>query len=240
MIINNSLRHLKISLGDQNLFLSFVKYCILHRKKSYCIPIHVTKYEMSKLDYKLKGVINAADIVLADGVPIVWLSRWLRYKEVFKVTGIDFAEAILAQSKKQNWNIFLLGASPENLEKALHNISKKFENPQIVGAHHGYFNNGTIEKVINNINELKPDILLLGLSMPQKEYFIYDYFNKAEATFWLPVGGAFDIWAKAKKRAPSPIQKLGLEWLYRSIYDRSKVMNILKYSFAFSKDFLFN
>jgi exopolysaccharide biosynthesis WecB/TagA/CpsF family protein len=77
------------------------------------------------------------------------------------------------------------------------------------------------------------------MGMPQKEYFIQDHFLEINSSFWLPVGGAFDIWAQTKRRADPLIQKLGLEWLQRSLYDRSKAINIMKYGFEFLKDFLF-
>jgi len=239
MIKNFPLGHLKISQGDLKLFLSYVEYCVQHDKKSYCMPLHITKYEVSKRDQKLKKVINSANIVIADGVPISWFCRRMGYRRVCHVAGLEFAEAIISQSNKQKWKIFLLGAYPENLEKAIYYINKKYNNPKIVGAHDGYFNPGDLDKIIDNINSLEPDILFLGLGMPQKEYFIHDYFNKIAATFWLPVGGTFDIWAHTKKRCPSFIQKMGLEWIQRSIYNQNKAKNVLKHSFSFFMDFLF-
>jgi len=232
------LGHLKISLGDIPLFLSHVTDCIQNKKKSYCIPLHMTKYELSKSDAKLKNVIRSADLVLADGAPIRWFCRRLGYKNVHHVTGIEFAEAILKHSRENGWSLFFLGARPQNLEKALRNVNSEFNHPNIVGSRDGYFESEELLVVIEEINSLKPDILFLGLGMPQKEYFIHDYLDKIDATFLLPVGGAFDIWAKVKKRSPVVLQRLGLEWVQRSLYDRNKAKNVFTYGFSFFKDFL--
>jgi len=203
------------------------------------VPLNLTKYELSKRDEKLKRVIKSANIVVADGISLNWFSRRLGYKGVYHVTGIEFAEAILAQSTNHNWKIYLFGAHADKIEKALDYINKNFSGSNIVGAHDGYFNPSDLDKIIDNINSLEPDILFLGLGMPQKEYFIYDNFNRIEATFWLPVGGAFDIWAQVKKRSPAILQKIGLEWMQRSFYNKNKAKNVFNYGFSFLKDFLF-
>ena len=239
MIKNQPLGHLKISEGDISLFLSHLKSCIQNNKKSYCIPLHMTKYELSKTDRKLKNVIQSADIVLADGVPIRWFGRRLGHKSVHHVTGIELAEAILEHAKVYGWRLFLLGAHPQNLEKALTNIKSQFGHPQIVGSHDGYFSAEELPEIIHKINSAMPDILFLGLGMPQKEYFIHDHLDKIDARFLLPVGGAFDIWAEVKKRSPVVLQRAGLEWLQRSLYDKNKAKSVFTYGFSFFKDFLF-
>jgi len=230
--------HLKISPGIKNEFLTYIEDLIEKNKRAYCIPLNLTKYVISKNDFKLREAINSADMIIADGMAIVWLSRRLGYKNVFRVTGIDLAEEIISRSKKFRWKLYFFGASSKNLEKAIDNIRKKFNRPDIVGYHHGYFKSNEIDRIINNINNLNADILFIGLGLPQKEYFIQDHFDKIKARFCLPIGGAFDVWAETKKRSPQLVQKTGLEWLYRSFSDRSKGLYVAKYSLAYLKDFI--
>lgn len=218
--------------------LDFIRKRVSENKKTYCIPLNLTKYVTSKRDLKLKEVMNSADLVTPDGISMVWLSRRAGYQDVFRVTGIDLAERILSKSKEEGWRFFFLGASPENLDMAIKNVSARLS-PYIGGVHHGYFKEYEIEKIIELINSSNSDILLLGLGLPQKEYFIHDHFNKINVKFCLAVGGAFDVWAGAKQRTPKFIQMIGLEWLYRSMYDKSKFMNIIKYGIIFLKDLIF-
>jgi N-acetylglucosaminyldiphosphoundecaprenol N-acetyl-beta-D-mannosaminyltransferase len=122
----------------------------------------------------------------------MWLSRRAGFGNVHRVTGIDLAEAILSMSERQKWRLFFLGASPANLEQAITRLQGRFDSLDIVGCHHGYFKQDGIERIIATINGAKPDILFLGLGMPQKEYFIRDHFAKMAVKFCLPVGGAFE------------------------------------------------
>ncbi len=239
MIENLPLGHIKISTGNIDEILKHIEKNISENKSFYCIPLNLTKYVVSKKDCKLREVIKSADLIISDGVPIVWLSRRAGYKDVIRVTGIDLAEQILSHSRERGWRIFFLGASPNNLESAIKNLRNRFNNPDVVGYHHGYFKKHEVEEIIEVINNSSPDILFLGLGMPQKEYLIHDYFIKINVKFCLPVGGAFDIWAEAKKRAPKVFQRVGCEWLYRSLYDKSKAQLIAKNGLTFLKDFLF-
>lgn len=236
MIETQPLAHLKISAGNIEDMISYVEDRISLGQRTYCIPLNLTKYVYSKKDAKLREAINSANLVISDGVPIVWLSKRLGYKNVHRITGIDLAESIISRSKSKGWKLFFFGASPKNLEQAVLNLNKRFEGPEIVGFRDGYFKEDETCGIIDQINASKPDILFLGLGMPQKEYFIHNYSGSLNAAFCLTVGGAIDVWAGVKQRTPKMIQSLGLEWLYRSIYDKSKAINILRYSLIFLKD----
>jgi len=239
MIRNYPLGHLKISSGDMGQVLKFIEKRIAESKRTYCIPLNLTKYSISKKDLKLREVINSADLIISDGIPIVWLSKKAGYQDVYRITGIDLAEKILSRSKEQGWKLFFLGASPENLKMATKNLSNRFNNLNIVGSHHGYFGQHEIKQLIKSINASNADIFFLGLGLPQKEHFLHDYFDKISVKFCLPVGGAFDVWAEVKGRTPRSIQRIGMEWLYRSFYDKSRALYILKYGLIFLRDFLF-
>ncbi len=239
MIQNLPLGHLKISTGDVDDIMKYMIHNISEKKKFYCMPLNLTKYVLSKTDLKLRKTILSADLVLSDGISIVWLSRRAGYKDVFRLTGVDFAEKIVSRSTQYNWKLFFLGATEENLGKAIHKLKERFGKINLVGFHHGYFKKNEVEDIINYINHTEADILFIALGFPQREYFINEYFEKINAKFSLPVGGTFDIWADAKKRSPQIIQNIGLEWLYRSFYDTNKAKLIVKYSLIFLNDLIF-
>jgi len=239
MISNYTLGHVKISSGDSKDILDYITKRIYENKKTYCIPLNLTKYVMSKRDNKLQDVIKSADLIVSDGISMVWLSKRAGYNDVSRVTGIDLAEKLLSKAKEQGWRLFFLGASSENLTKAINNVKEKYSNPEIAGYHHGYFKLEEIEKLISLINKSNTDILFLGMGLPQKEYFIHDNLNKLNVKFCLAVGGAFDIWSGEKQRTPKFIQTVGLEWLYRSFYDTSRSLYIAKYGLIYLKDMVF-
>lgn len=233
------LGHLKITPGDMNTTLASVEDMIASGRRAYSIPINLTKYVVSKKDAKLAQSINAAELVIADGVPIVWLGKRAGYQDVHRVTGVDLSERLLSMAKTKGWRLYFVGASPANLKNAIRNISRRFDEPVIAGSRDGYFKDEDIPSIVEDINRSKPDILFLGLGMPQKEYFLHDHFDKLDVPFCITVGGAIDIWAEAKKRTPKLIQKMGLEWFVRSMYDISKAINILKYGGMFMSELIF-
>lgn len=238
MITTQRLAHIKISIGNKTKILDQIERNISDHRHSYCIPLNLTKYVLSKNDAKLRKTINSADLVIADGLPIVWLSRKCGCYGVYRVTGIDLAESIFSISKIKGWKFYFLGAKPIFAEKAVRNMEKLYK-LSIPGYHHGYYKSCEIPSIIEHINNLDCDVLLLGLGLPQKEHFINDFYEKIRVSFCLPIGGAFDVWAGEKKRTPKVFQMLGTEWLYRSLYDRSKAILILKYCLYFLKDLYF-
>ena len=114
------------------------------------------------------------------------------------------------------------------LNKVIINCRKQHPKIKIAGSRDGYFKKDEEDSIVREIASASPDILLVALGLPQKEYFIDDHGSSLNSSVILPVGGAFDIYAGVKKRAPFWVQKLGIEWLWRSIYDRSRAGLIFK------------
>jgi len=232
------LGHLSVSAGDLCQILSRVRECVEAKGHSYCIPINVTKYGLSRKDSKLCDAINAADLVIADGVPMVCLARRFGHADVHRVTGIELAEALMGLAASKSWRVYFLGASQENLDTAVGKLQQRFANLQVCGRRNGFFRDEDLPLVVDEINRAEPDVLLLGLGLPQKEYFVADQFDELRVPFCLTVGGAFDIWSGAKKRTPVMLQRVGLEWLYRSFYDVGKGLTLMRHGAEFVKDFL--
>jgi N-acetylglucosaminyldiphosphoundecaprenol N-acetyl-beta-D-mannosaminyltransferase len=237
-MIPKSLRlgHLKITPGSLDDCVAGIAGGLRSGRQAYAVPLNWTKYLAAKRDPKLREVILAADWVIADGKPIQWLSRRLGYASVGHVCGIDLAEALLARSLAQGWRHYLLGARPENLGKACEFIAGRFGEPIVAGARDGYFAPSEVEEVLAGINAAKVDILLLGLGMPQKEYFVRDHLSRLDVRFCLPVGGAFDIWSRAKKRSPRWLNRMGLEWVQRSFYDAAKAKAVVHSGLSFLRE----
>lgn len=238
MTFGHRLLHVKVSSGGEDDFVSGIASCIAERRKGYAVPLNLTKYVVSKRDAKLRDTILAADVVNADGVPIVWLAHRLGWRDVARSTGVELAERLIRESKANRWTVYVLGAAPEIVSRAVANLGEKYPGAGIVGFRDGYFKSEGLPGLLAEINRLKPDILLLGLGMPQKEYFIHDHMKQLDVRFCLPVGGAIDVWAGVKKRTPAWLQKIGLEWLYRSVYDLSRAGNIIRYGAIFLKDLI--
>lgn len=168
----------------------------------------------------LQEVINSADLVLPDGIGVIWAARQAGYHLKERVTGVDLTFRILEEGDKRGWRIFLLGAKPGVPEKAVVNQYKKY--PGVVfGCHHGYFTEEEEPSVIERIRKFTPHILLVGLGAPRQEF--WNEANKGLARVRIGVGGTIDVLSGEVKRAPKFFRKYNLEWLYRLIVNPARL-----------------
>ncbi|ADY57527.1 glycosyl transferase, WecB/TagA/CpsF family [Syntrophobotulus glycolicus DSM 8271] len=168
---------------------------------------------------ELRNIVNGADLILADGVGIIWAAKVLEGVRLERLTGIDLATEIMAAADVEGRKVFLLGSKPGVAEEAASFLSKKYEKVQFM-THHGYFGKDEEEEIIGRIRNFSPDILLVGLGAPKQEQWIYNHPDLAYVS--MGVGGSFDVLSGQVKRAPLWVRRLGLEWLYRLVSEPSR------------------
>ncbi len=166
-------------------------------------------------DQELKSIINNASLRLPDGISMVVVSKILRKPLKERVTGIDLMQEIIKVYGSQK-KIYLLGGKPEVVEAAAKII------PNVVGFHHGYFQDNENNKIIEDIKVMKPDILFVGLGAGRQEKWLNRHLNELNVPINMAIGGSLDVISGLKKRAPKWIQKLYIEWLYRLITEPSR------------------
>ena len=166
-------------------------------------------------DPMLLDAIKAANLVIPDGIGLIYASRILKKGLRERVTGVDLMGEILSYCNQQGKSIYILGGKPGVAQLAGENIQIKFPQIRIAGINDGYFKETETEKIIEEINHSSADILFVALGAPKQEKWIYQYREKLKARIAMGVGGGVDIWAGTVKRAPKVYQKLGLEWFYR-------------------------
>ena len=164
-------------------------------------------------------------IFIPDGIGTVIAAKFLRGIKIKKLAGIDFLLEILKNSHEKQYKIYFLGARPWVVEKAAKRAKEEY-NANIVGFHHGYFSEGDVEEVVEDINKTKPDFVFIGLGCPKQEKFIVEYKDKIKSKYLVAVGGSFDVLAGNTKRAPKWMIELGLEWLYRIIRQPIRIIRL--------------
>lgn len=179
-------------------------------------------------DEKLKTALGAADMVIPDGIGVVWASRYSEKKLSQRVAGCDLAHELLKEMEKTDRTVYILGGAPGVADKAAKNMIEKYPTLKIIGTHHGYYKQEEDTIIKENIKALKPDLLLVAFGSPRQENWIYD--NKDELGFKVAmgVGGTVDIMAGTAKRAPLIFQKLGLEWLHRLIKQPTRIGRMMQ------------
>ncbi|WP_275399777.1 WecB/TagA/CpsF family glycosyltransferase, partial [Enterococcus faecium] len=196
---------------------------ICNGTKTQHVVINASKINMMAKDKMLRQIVNSSPIINADGQSIVWAAKFLGFSVPQRVTGIDVFERLVALSEAKNYSIYYFGATQQIVEKVVQIHSEKYPNLKINGFRSGYFKENESIDIVKEINNCKPDILIVALPSPQKEYWINRYKDKLDVLFIMGVGGSFDVIAGKVMRAPIWLQKMGLEWLYRLIQEPRKM-----------------
>ena len=164
---------------------------------------------------QFKNLVNSCDIINADGISLVLASKLLGNPLPERVAGIDLMLELIKQAEIYKKTIYFLGAKQEIVERTVKNIQKNFPDVNIVGYRNGYFKKDEWKDISNNLKELSPDYIFVGITSPLKEEIIYFLENEGNTGVFMGVGGSFDVLSGSIKRAPILVQKLNLEWLFR-------------------------
>ncbi|MBS5950622.1 MAG: WecB/TagA/CpsF family glycosyltransferase [Clostridium sp.] len=197
------------------------------RQPSYVVTPNVDHIVKLEYDIEFKEVYENADLILTDGMPLVWISKILNTPIKEKVSGSDLFPKLCDISAKKGYSIFLLGAAEGVAIKAAENLEVKYSGLKIAGIYSPSYgfekDNDEVEKIISIIKEAKPDILAVGLGAPKQEKFIYKYKDALGVPVSLAIGASIDFEAGNVERAPLWMQKSGLEWFYRFIKEPKRM-----------------
>jgi N-acetylglucosaminyldiphosphoundecaprenol N-acetyl-beta-D-mannosaminyltransferase len=166
---------------------------------------------------EFKKVMDSADLVTSDGMPLVWLLRCMGIREAQRVYGPDLMPAVLESAAESGVPVGLYGGSPEVLRRLVERLTTRFPKLDIAYAESPPYRPPTQEEdegTTQAIAKAGVRILFIGLSTPKQERWMYSHRGRVDAVM-LGVGAAFDFLAGAKPQAPSWMQRNGLEWLFR-------------------------
>lgn len=225
---------LEEALGRVNEFL-------LDDKQRYIVLPYSEFFVRAKKDEEFRNILNKADLRLADGIGPIFAS-WILGRPLNKgrVRGIDliyrlsqitnFPACVKASAGRQSpisneLRLFLYGGEENIANLVAERLWFKFPKMNIVGVEHGFHKDDSA--VIDKVNQLKPNLLLVGLGFPKQEKWIYNNLSKMPSVkVAIGVGGAFDYISGRMKRAPRFMRALGIEWLWRLLVQPSRFSRI--------------
>ena len=179
-------------------------------------------------DEELRSLIASADLIIPDGIGLVYASKVMGCPLSERVTGIDFLESIIARLAQTGESIFFFGSKPGVADEAADRMKKKYPGLRVAGTQNGYFQPEEEALIVKQINESGADFLCVALGAPKQERFIAqhrDEFTSVRGA--IGVGGSLDVWAGNLKRAPEFYRNHGLEWLYRVIQQPTRFKRML-------------
>ena len=196
-----------------------IEQLILSKKPSYVVTPNVDHIVKLEKDKEFQEVYKEADLILTDGMPLIWISKIKKTPIKEKVSGSDLFPEVCKLAANKGYKVFLLGAAEGVAAKAAENLKEKYKGLNIVGTYSPSYgfekNEEEIQQIIKMINEVKPEVLAVGLGAPKQEKFLYNYRNQLNVPVALAIGASIDFEAGNIDRAPEWMQRSGLEWFYR-------------------------
>lgn len=188
----------------------------------YIVTPNVDHIVMLQHDELLYSAYQGADLVLADGFPVVWASRFLGKPLPERIAGSDLVPALFAAVNPElPLHIFLLGAAAGVADHAAAHIEKTWPNVKVVDTYSPNFgfeqDYVEQERIISRVNAASPDLLVVGLGAPKQEIWVHKWRGKLTTPAVICAGATIDFLAGEKPRAPHWIQRIYLEWFFRLV-----------------------
>jgi len=187
------------------------------------VTINPEMIEFGLKDDAFAQILNNADLVIPDGVGVK-IGLKIKGFNAQRIAGIEFSRKLIEECAKNSFPIALIGAKPNIIEKASQNLKSEIENLNIVYVQDGYFQDR--EKVLSELAQKAPKLVLVALGSPKQEEFIIEARKLLPQALMIGVGGSFDVWSGEVQRAPVIYQKLGIEWLYRTVKEPWRLKRI--------------
>ncbi len=163
------------------------------------------------------AVLQNADLVLPDGVGLLWAAKRLGRPLPERVTGSDGIYVLAERGAREGWRFFFLGAQPGVAEKTAAILTERYPGLQVVGTYPGSPDARDYPEIARRIKSAHPDILLVAYGAPKQDLWIAAHKEDLQVPVSIGVGGAFDHVAGVRKRAPKLFIRLNLEWLWRLV-----------------------
>ena len=199
--------------------LRWLKESLSGAGRHYVVTLNVDHVVRLQKDPEFRQAYRGASLVVADGMPILWASRLLGKPLKERVTGSDLVPGACRLAAGSGHAVYFLGGSKGVAEKAAENLRSVLPALRVAGCDSPPFGfeSDPLEdqRVVERINQAKPDILFLALGAPKQEKWVAGHIHRLEIKVAFCIGSALDYPAGAAKRAPRWMQRGGLEWLWR-------------------------
>jgi N-acetylglucosaminyldiphosphoundecaprenol N-acetyl-beta-D-mannosaminyltransferase len=192
-------------------------YRIEKRIRTHVVFVNAAKVVRYRNDGALRAALDRADLLLADGVPVVWASRLSHQPLPGRVNGTDLLERMISVAAERGYRVFFLGARVDVLQQAVAACRRVAPKLIVAGTQDGYFKDST--EVVRRIAQSKADMLFVGMTTPEKEIWGDAHLSQVGVCVCQGVGGSFDVLAGKLPRAPRWMQKAGLEWFFRFLQE---------------------
>ncbi|HDR8325002.1 TPA: WecB/TagA/CpsF family glycosyltransferase, partial [Bacillus cereus] len=214
----NFIGDIKVTVTDEVHVFNYLGERIENKIKSKVFFLNAHCFNVAQTDSMYKENLNSADVVLNDGIGIDIAAKLFGFQFHQNMNGTDFTPNLLRYAEEKGYTVYLLGGKPGVAEEAGKNLTNDLKNLQIIGVKDGYFFSNESD-VLQDINQKKPDILIVGLGVPLQENWISEKISQLDVNVVVGVGAFLDFYSKRVTRAPKWMRNCKLEWLFRLLIE---------------------
>jgi len=178
---------------------------------------------MMRRDPELREACHRGDLIVADGMSVVWTSRLAGIPFPERVAGVDLTGKLLEAASAHRLSAYFLGARPEVVGELVRRCARDYPGLKVAGSRDGYFGPAEHQGIVDHIRQAAPHMLFVGMPSPFKETWCERHRAALNVPLIMGVGGTFDVLAGHVRRAPRPAQSMGLEWLWRLAMEPRKM-----------------
>jgi N-acetylglucosaminyldiphosphoundecaprenol N-acetyl-beta-D-mannosaminyltransferase len=192
---------------------------IVDRRPGFLITANLNWAMLAGGDERLKQITRRAELVVADGMPVVWLSRLKKQSLPQRVTGADLVPALCELAAARGYRVFFLGAAEGVGQTAADQLKSRYPELQIAGVEAPVLAELSIaaeSALLHRIRQSRADIVFAAFGQPKGELWLHDNLHHMGSVVAMQIGASIDFVAGRAQRAPRWIQRLGVEWLYRT------------------------
>jgi N-acetylglucosaminyldiphosphoundecaprenol N-acetyl-beta-D-mannosaminyltransferase len=180
--------------------------------------INPHSYCISKKDKAFETALKSSDVLLPDGIGIVWAEKMLNKNTIHKIAGFDLFQHLMHHLNSIHGSCFFLGASQSTLHTIKEKTAIDFPNVSVHSYSPPYkpqFSDADSRTMCEKVNAVKPDVLFVGMTAPKQEKWVHTFKDQLDANISCSIGAVFDFYAGNVKRPSQFWISLGLEWLPR-------------------------
>ncbi|MDC7676953.1 WecB/TagA/CpsF family glycosyltransferase [Asticcacaulis machinosus] len=176
----------------------------------------------------MRAFYDKADLIEIDSTPMILWGRLLGkdVSRAHRCTYLDFRESFWAKAQSEGWHVYHVGGAPEHNPRSRAAILKRYPNVRL-SMHTGYFdvNGSDNTRLLADLADKKPDVLLVGMGMPRQELWILNNLEQLPDCAIMPIGAAFDYEAGVMYTPPRWTGRVGLEWLVRFLHEPKRLFS---------------
>ncbi len=200
-----------------------LSWCHGRRQSHTIITVNAAILTMMHDDQQIFQACTAGDLILADGMSVIWGAKLSGTPLVERVAGVDLMAGLLEAASQHQLRVFFLGAREEVVSGLIAVCHDKYPGLVVSGYRNGYFGDDEHDEIISLIRDSGADFLFVGMPSPFKEIWCEKHREQLNIPVIMGVGGSFDVLAGFIKRAPVWLQNIGMEWFWRFLKEPRKL-----------------